>query len=275
MLNGTPNKKEYQVQDASKHVLTRASFYHPQLKEGWHIIQLRSSGPHAISYSHLGPGYTNMQCIQLCVDSHDLHTIGFQQANFGARWIQSDAWKRENYLHANYLVPVIYSIDPRDTILLYLLTFLAHAYVQTPMWALLLDHLLITALESFSWPSSPKFLMAPAFGASSRGFAASAFRYARCRARTLVAYHLVNKEVRKGWGGARELGCDQPPSCDVDIHSSLPVLECISACPSHLRRWYWLRSKLGLLAKTENNVIDLQNSNSEPLGTWIAIYCPG
>lgn len=30
--------------------------------------------------------------------------------------------------------------------------------------------------------------MAPAFGASSLGFAASAFRYARCKARTLVAY---------------------------------------------------------------------------------------
>lgn len=48
-------------------------------------------------------------------------------------------------------------------------------------------HLLNTAFVSSSWPNSPRFLMAPAFGASSRGFDASAFLYARCRARTLVA----------------------------------------------------------------------------------------
>lgn len=51
-----------------------------------------------------------------------------------------------------------------------------------------LAHLPITALVSSSLSSSPRFLIAPAFGASSRGFAASAFRYAVCNARTLVAW---------------------------------------------------------------------------------------
>jgi hypothetical protein len=55
-----------------------------------------------------------------------------------------------------------------------------------------LAYLLNTSFVSFSWPSSPKFLIAPAFGASSRGFAASAFRYARCNARTLVACECVS-----------------------------------------------------------------------------------
>ena len=73
-----------------------------------------------------------------------------------------------------------------------------------------LAHLLNTSLVSFSWPNSPKFLIAPAFGASSRGFAASAFRYARCKARTLVACEPLalersNGRVEAGISGATNL----------------------------------------------------------------------
>jgi hypothetical protein len=48
-------------------------------------------------------------------------------------------------------------------------------------------HFPSTAVVSSSLPNNPRFRIAPAFGASSRGCAASAFLYAVCNARTLVA----------------------------------------------------------------------------------------
>jgi hypothetical protein len=50
-----------------------------------------------------------------------------------------------------------------------------------------------TLLVSSSLSNRPKFLIAPAFGALSRGYAASAFRYAACSACTRAAY---NKDRR-------------------------------------------------------------------------------
>lgn len=64
-------------------------------------------------------------------------------------------------------------------------------YVQTPtpaISALAAQLLPRTDLVSSSLSINPRFLMAPAFGALSLGCAASAFRYAVCNARTLVAW---------------------------------------------------------------------------------------
>jgi len=63
------------------------------------------------------------------------------------------------------------------------------SYVQTEVRIpALAAHLLSkTLLVSSSLSSKPKFLIAPAVGALSRGCAASAFRYAVCIARTRAA----------------------------------------------------------------------------------------
>jgi hypothetical protein len=60
-------------------------------------------------------------------------------------------------------------------------------YVHAPQRPSALAYLPKTDLVSSSLPRSPRFRIAPAFGPSSRGFAASAFRYACCIARALVS----------------------------------------------------------------------------------------
>lgn len=76
--------------------------------------------------------------------------------------------------------------------LLWLTLFKSFLMYKLHIQSLALAYLPSTALLSSSLSSSPRFLIAPAFGASSRRFAASAFRYACCNVRTLVAYNASN-----------------------------------------------------------------------------------
>ena len=65
-------------------------------------------------------------------------------------------------------------------------------YVHASQRPSALAYLPSTDFVSSSLPRSPRFRIAPTFGPSSRGFAASAFRYACCIARVLVAYGTSN-----------------------------------------------------------------------------------
>jgi hypothetical protein len=94
-------------------------------------------------------------------------------------------------------------------------------------------HLPSTAFVSSSLSNSPRFRIAPALGASSLGFAASAFLYAVCNARTLVACFVENNQQSCSPSQRTTPRLNPPPSCDANTRSNPPALEDTSVFLNH------------------------------------------
>lgn len=135
-----------------------------------------------------------------------------------------------------------------------------------------------TAFVSSSFPINPRFLICSAFGAFSRGCAASAFRYAICIALVLAAYRFSQAisilvhfsflssyppyidSMALRWSGAEESvdkgSMGLPLSCGEGIRSNPPLPVRTSSCQLHLLR-NLRRSNLGVLARRESSAMGL------------------